>query len=101
MAALVWPPCTTEVTGGLCVFPCFAVPHSIIRYQRVKCSMAGLATFYQNNAPALARRGWLRSAYNFLCLNYIKCFRRLKNVPDEFPHCLEAIRKIVSDWFYK
>ena len=28
----------TEVTDGLCVFPCFAVPSSIIRYQHVKCS---------------------------------------------------------------
>ena len=38
MTALVRPPCTTSVTDGLCVFPYFAVPHSIIRYQRVKCS---------------------------------------------------------------
>ena len=30
--ALVRPPCTTELTDGLCVFPCFTVPHSIIRY---------------------------------------------------------------------
>jgi hypothetical protein len=32
------PSHTTEVTDGLCVSPCFAVPRSIIRYQRVKCS---------------------------------------------------------------
>jgi hypothetical protein len=38
MTALVRPPCTTDVTDGLCVFPYFAVPRSIIRYQRVKCS---------------------------------------------------------------
>jgi hypothetical protein len=38
MTALVRPPCTTEVADGLCVFPYFAVPHSIIRYQRAKCS---------------------------------------------------------------
>jgi len=38
MTALVRPPCTTSVTDGLCVFPYFAAPHSIIRYQRVKCS---------------------------------------------------------------
>ena len=38
--ALVRPPYTTELTDGLCVFPCFAVPHSIIRCQRVKCSSA-------------------------------------------------------------
>ena len=36
MTALVRPPCTTSVTDGLCVFPCFAVlvspvggPHSL------------------------------------------------------------------------
>ena len=38
MTALVRPPRTTYVTDGLCVFPYFTVPHSIIRYQRVKCS---------------------------------------------------------------
>jgi hypothetical protein len=38
MTALVWPPCTTEVTDGLCAFPCFAVPHSVIRHQRVEHS---------------------------------------------------------------
>ena len=38
MTALVRPPCTTYVTDGLCVFSYFSVPHSIIRYQRVKCS---------------------------------------------------------------
>jgi hypothetical protein len=70
-------------------------------WMRGHSDMAGLATFYQNNAPALARRGWLRSAYNCLCLNYVKCPRRLKEVPDGFPHRLEAIRKNVYDWFYK
>jgi hypothetical protein len=34
MAALVSPPCTTSLIDGLCVFPYFAVPHSINRYQR-------------------------------------------------------------------
>jgi hypothetical protein len=29
MAALVSPPCTTSITDGLCVFPCFSVPRSI------------------------------------------------------------------------
>jgi hypothetical protein len=38
MTGLTWPSCTTEVTDGLCVFPCFAVPRSIIRYQRARCS---------------------------------------------------------------
>ena len=38
MTALVRPPCATYVTDGLCVFPYFAVPRSIIRYQRVKYS---------------------------------------------------------------
>jgi hypothetical protein len=36
MTALVRLPYTTELTGGLCVFPCFAVPRSIIRYLRIK-----------------------------------------------------------------
>ena len=40
MTALVRPPCTTELNDGLCVSPCFAVPRSIIRYQRAKCSSA-------------------------------------------------------------
>jgi hypothetical protein len=37
MAAFVSPPCTTRITDSLCVFPaCYAVPRSIIRYQRAK-----------------------------------------------------------------
>jgi hypothetical protein len=44
MTALVWPPCTIEVTDGLCVFPCFAVPRSIIRYQMCK-------VFYCSHIP--------------------------------------------------
>jgi hypothetical protein len=38
MKALVRPPCTTSLTDGLCMFPCFAAPRSIVRYQRLKCS---------------------------------------------------------------
>ena len=73
-------------------------------YSGVIILMAGLATFDQNNAPALVvRRGWLPSAYNLSCLSYVKCSKRLKNVraPDGFPHRLKVIRKGVSDWFYK
>jgi hypothetical protein len=50
MTALVWPPCTTEVTDGLCVFPYFAVPHSIIRYQlyiRHACAEAHIHLYTQ------------------------------------------------------
>ena len=33
MTALVRPPCTTELTNGLCVFfPCFAVPYLALQY---------------------------------------------------------------------
>jgi hypothetical protein len=38
MAAWVRPPCNTELTDGLYVFSCFAVPCSMILYQHVKCS---------------------------------------------------------------
>ena len=63
MTALVRPPCTTSVTDGLCVFPYFAAPHSIIRYQRVKCS----STIPRARATCTAH---IYSTYRFIDLSY-------------------------------
>ena len=55
--------------------------------------MAGLGLFDHLSARALAPRGLLRSAYDFLCLIYAKCPRASWNAPGQFRPTLEATRK--------
>ena len=57
MTALVRPPCTTGEINGLCVFPCFAAPHSIIRYQRVLLQMTASGTARLQYGTASMRIG--------------------------------------------
>jgi hypothetical protein len=53
--------------------------------------LAGLGLFNQKGARALAPRGLLRSAYDFLCLIYTKCSRA--SWTGQFRPTLEATRK--------
>jgi hypothetical protein len=46
--------------------------------------MAGLGLFNQKSARALAPRGLLRSAYDFLCLVYAKSAKASWKVPGQF-----------------
>jgi hypothetical protein len=55
--------------------------------------MAGLGLFNQKSARALAPRGLLRSAYDFLCLIYAKSARASRKVPGQFWPTPGATRK--------
>ena len=56
-------------------------------------SMAGLGLYFQKSARALAPRGLLRSAYDFLCLIFTKSPRASWKVPGQFRPTLGATRK--------
>jgi hypothetical protein len=47
-------------------------------------TMAGLGLFFHESGLALAPRGLLRSAYDFLCLIYAKLSRASWNGPGQF-----------------
>ena len=52
--------------------------------------MAGWALHYQNNEEPAAPWGWLRSAYIFLCLFYVKCHRWFRNAPGRLSHKIKS-----------
>jgi hypothetical protein len=55
--------------------------HMHMRYSK---AMAGLGLFFHKTALALAPRGLLQSAYDFLCLIYTKRSRASRKGPGQF-----------------
>jgi hypothetical protein len=63
--------CTTELTDGLSVFPCLAVPHSIIRYQRVKRSVLVLCLKHELPVQAQHTSTQQCGVWHYMCIFYI------------------------------
>jgi hypothetical protein len=60
---------------------------------RAAFAMAGLGLYFHLSVQALAPRGLLRSAYDFLCLIYTKSSRASWKAPGQFRPTLGATRK--------